>query len=124
MSTTELAVELPVSGPAAPPRSNGELVFAEPWESRAFGIALSLHEADVFPWEDFQAALITAVAEAEATGTDTPYSYYACWLQALEMVLFDRGLVIPQQLEERIAEQRARPAGHDHGDHSHDHTHG
>ena len=31
-----------VDGPAAPPRSNGELVFAEPWESRAFGVAVAL----------------------------------------------------------------------------------
>ena len=31
------------SGPAAPPRDNGELVFAAPWESRAFGLALALN---------------------------------------------------------------------------------
>ena len=33
------------AGPAAPPRDNGELVFAAPWESRAFGLALALNEA-------------------------------------------------------------------------------
>lgn len=119
---TVVDVELPVQGPAAPPRSNGELVFAEPWESRAFGVALSLHQAGVFPWEDFQAALIAAVAEDERTrDPDTPYSYYGCWLEALETVLADRGLVDAEQLRERVAEQLARPAGHDHG---HDHPHG
>jgi nitrile hydratase accessory protein len=122
VSSTDVAVELPVSGPAAPPRSNGELVFAEPWESRAFGVALSLHQAGVFPWEDFQVALIAAVAEDERTrDADTPYSYYSCWLQALETVLSDLGLVDAEQLRERVAEQLARPAGHDHG---HDHPHG
>ncbi|MFD9651474.1 hypothetical protein [Streptomyces mirabilis] len=31
-----MSAPLDIEGPAAPPRSNGELVFAEPWESRAF----------------------------------------------------------------------------------------
>ena len=35
---TAVLPELDVDGPAAPPRSNGELVFAEPWEGRAFGL--------------------------------------------------------------------------------------
>ena len=120
-------VELPVQGPAAPPRSNGELVFAEPWESRAFGVALSLHQAGVFPWEDFQAALIASVAEDERNrDADEAYSYYTCWLQALETLLTRLELVDPEQLRERLAVQLARPAGHDHGhEHGdHDHEHG
>ena len=32
------------SGLAASPRDDGELVFAAPWESRAFGLALVLSE--------------------------------------------------------------------------------
>ena len=36
-----VSAPLDIEGPAAPPRSNGELVFAEPWESRAFGMAVS-----------------------------------------------------------------------------------
>ena len=30
-----LPAELDLDGPSAPPRSNGALVFEEPWESRA-----------------------------------------------------------------------------------------
>jgi hypothetical protein len=52
------AAPLEIDGPAAPPRSNGELVFTEPWESRAFGLALTLYDADVFEWSQFQAALV------------------------------------------------------------------
>ena len=55
-----------IEGPAAPPRSNGELVFAEPWESRAFGMAVTLYEAGVFAWPQFQAALIARIARWEA----------------------------------------------------------
>ena len=53
---------LDVYGPASPPRSNGELVFAEPWESRAFGLALALHDGGAFEWEDFRQELIATIA--------------------------------------------------------------
>ena len=31
---------LDAEGPAAPPRSNGELVFEAPWEARLFGVTM------------------------------------------------------------------------------------
>ncbi|MEW2491787.1 nitrile hydratase accessory protein [Streptomyces sp. NPDC048411] len=37
-------------------------MFAEPWESRAFGMAVSLYEAGAFTWPQFQAALIDRIA--------------------------------------------------------------
>jgi len=76
---------LDVAGAAAPPRSNGELVFAEPWESRAFGMAVTLADAGVFTWDEFRDALVARIAawEAEpAPGED--FHYYRCWLGALE----------------------------------------
>ena len=36
-----MTAPLDLAGPAAPPRDNGELVFAQPWESRAFGMAVT-----------------------------------------------------------------------------------
>jgi nitrile hydratase accessory protein len=121
---------LDIDGPAAPPRANGELVFAEPWESRAFGLAMSLNAGGVFEWEDFRQQLITAVAESEREATEEePYSYYRCWLLALERVLHARGVVSTEQLLARAEELDARPAGHDHDDghgghgHGHDHDH-
>ena len=36
-----------LEGVAAPPRANGELVFAAPWESRVFGVTMALREAGV-----------------------------------------------------------------------------
>jgi nitrile hydratase accessory protein len=101
---------LDVDGPAAPPRSNGELVFAEPWESRAFGLAMTLADGGAFEWEDFRQALIARIAAWEGH----PFSYYRCWLDALERVLVARGLVTDAALRERAAALAARPAGHDH----------
>ena len=57
-----MTLPMDVEGPAAPPRSNGELVFAEPWESRAFAMAVALCEAGVFTWREFQGALIARIA--------------------------------------------------------------
>jgi nitrile hydratase accessory protein len=121
---------LDVEGPAAPPRSNGELVFAEPWESRAFGLAMSLSASGVFEWEDFRRQLIAAIAEAEREpDPEQPYSYYRCWLLALERLLDAGGVVSRAQLVARAEELDARPAGHDHHDghgghgHGHDHDH-
>ena len=62
------------------PRSNGELVFEQPWESRAFGIAAALADQGLFPWKDFQENLIAEVARrADEPGE---YSYYDRWLGA------------------------------------------
>jgi nitrile hydratase accessory protein len=106
---------LEIAGPAAPPRSNGELVFAEPWESRAFGLVVTLFDAGVFEWSQFQAALIAQIAAWER---DHPagecFSYYRCWLAALESVLAQAGLVAPTDVANRAAALATRPAGHDH----------
>jgi nitrile hydratase accessory protein len=103
---------LDIEGPAAPPRSNGELVFAAPWESRAFGLAMALHDGGLFDWESFRQQLIVAVARAEAVGDE--FSYYRCWLEALQAVLEGEGLVDLATIEERTAELACRPVGHDH----------
>jgi nitrile hydratase accessory protein len=110
-------LQLDVEGPAAPPRSNGELVFAAPWESRAFGLAMALHDGGLFEWESFRQELIRAVAGAEAAGGE--FSYYRCWLEALQALLESSGLVDVASVEERTAVLACRPAGHDH-----DHDHG
>ena len=65
-----MTVPMDLEGAAAPPRSNGELVFAEPWESRAFAMAVALNQADAFTWQRFQAALIARIARWEAAPTN------------------------------------------------------
>lgn len=120
-----MTAQLAVDGPAAPPRTNGELLFAAPWESRAFGMAVTLYEAGAFVWPDFQAALIARIAQWEADPGDRPWSYYQHWLGALEDVLARDATVLPHEVTERAGILAARPAGHDHPhDHDHDHDHG
>jgi nitrile hydratase accessory protein len=116
------SVALDVDGPAAPPRSNGELVFGAPWESRTFGMAMALTDAGVLDWETFRNALIGRIRRWE---TDPPegecWNYYRCWQLALEDCLVVSGIVANTGVAERGAELSARPAGYDHGDHKHPH---
>ena len=115
------------SGPAAPPRDNGELLFAAPWESRAFGVALALHDAGRIDWEDFRQALIKEIREWEAAHpSGEGWNYYECWLRSLERVVSGQGLAGADDLRARAALLAARPAGHGHdgaghhGQHGHD----
>jgi nitrile hydratase accessory protein len=112
-----------IDGAAAPPRLNGELVFAAPWESRVFGLAAALRDRGVYDWDEFRVALIAEIADWEkAHGPGEEYSYYTCWQRALLRILTQKGVVLPAELEARERTLAARPAGHDH-DHAHDHDH-
>ncbi|HET6794891.1 MAG TPA: hypothetical protein VFH45_10630 [Acidimicrobiales bacterium] len=55
-------IDVDRSGPAAPPRRNGELVFEAPWEGRAFGMAVALLQHHGLGWEDFRCHLVAAIA--------------------------------------------------------------
>lgn len=123
---TAATLQLDVDGPAAPPRSNGELVFAEPWEGRAFGLTMALVHGGVLDYETFRTALIERIRAWESDPSPgEPFRYYRCWLAALEQVLGTAGLISESDVLARSVQFAARPAGHDHrhdGDH-HDHAH-
>ena len=108
-----MTAELDRDGPAAPPRRNGELVFAAPWERRLFGVTMALHERGVFAWGDFSAHLIDEIARwtASAAAGDA-YPYYEHWERALSRVLDERGVIDPAAVEARARELAALPPGH------------
>jgi nitrile hydratase accessory protein len=87
-----------MEGHAALPRKNGELVFEEPWQGRAFGMAVALHERGVFEWEEFRRALIAQIEAAEAR--PGPFVYYEIWLRTFEELLAGKGLVTGAELDE------------------------
>jgi nitrile hydratase accessory protein len=99
----------------APPRSNGELVFEAPWESRVFGVAAALRERGLFTWDEFRVCLIAEIADWERHhASDEAYSYYERWQAALERLLAQKGLCSGAELEARERALASRPAGHDH----------
>jgi nitrile hydratase accessory protein len=86
-------------GAASLPRKSGELVFHDPWERKAFALAVSLCEQGVFVWDEFRDHLIAEIAASEcAAGPNTPASalpsYYESWLAALEKLLSEKGIAL------------------------------
>lgn len=122
-----LAETLAHGGGAAPPRANGELVFAAPWESRSFGIAVALTEQGTLAWDGFRARLIAEIGGWEASHgrDDAAWSYYEHWLDSLQGLLVEQGLLSAEEIGVRcaeIAERDAHEHGHGHG-HGHEHGH-
>ena len=122
--SASLVDRLGAESATAPPRSNGELVFAAPWESRAFGLAISMVESGQFDWDEFRVHLAARIAVAEQEGTQG-WSYYECWLDALETLSVERGVIDAQDVGDRarVLAERAPGHDHDHGNHDgHDHA--
>jgi nitrile hydratase accessory protein len=119
------APQLTMEEAIAPPRKNGELIFDAPWESRAFGMAMVLHQTSAYTWPEFSsrlAAEISAQAEDAQAERALPVpsgtlwvsgaNYYERWLSSLEKLLVEKGILSTDELEARTAEFAA-------GDHSH-----
>ena len=102
-------------GAAAPPRQNGDLVFAAPWESRLFGLTMALHRSGLFEWDEFRRLLIDEIETWElahpAGGT---WSYYERWQAAFERLLASKDVCAHAELTDRAAALAQRPPGHDH----------
>jgi nitrile hydratase accessory protein len=81
------------------PRSNGELVFAEPWEGRVFSLALALRSRRPYAWTTFGEKLAAALR-------DDSQNYYEAWLRAFESLLIDGGLISEDELHFRASEYR------------------
>lgn len=117
-----------------------EPTFEAPWQARAFAlaVALSSYDADIYSWNDFQRRLVTEVqtgTDAAAGPDDGPSSggstytesiYYEQWLQALERVLLEEGMIESGEVQRRaraFADGDRDASEFVEGEHSHDHAH-
>jgi nitrile hydratase accessory protein len=115
--SAEVILGADVTGPEAPPRRNGELVFDAPWEGRAFGAGIAMAQRGIFSFADLRDRLIAAVAAWERVHEydDARWRYYERWLTALEQVLVEGQLLNEADIETRIAElTRAQADEHRH----------
>jgi nitrile hydratase accessory protein len=87
-------VDAALAGRTALPRDNGELVFEEPWQGRALGMGVVVLERTGASWEQFRRHLVAAIREhPPEPGESAATAYYAAWLDALEALLAERGLL-------------------------------
>ena len=93
--------------PAWPPESadGDEVVFAEPWEARAFAITVVLHDRGLYSWAEWTRALATRIKTATDAGDDG--SYYHHWFGALEDLLAQHGIGSAETARWRDAWQHA-----------------
>lgn len=100
--------------------ADGDMVFKEPWEARAFALVVSLSQAGHFTWAEWVdcfAVQVTKATDAEAAG-QTPKTYYEQWVDAAEALLAEKGLASEEQLFARrlgaiqpTASQHLKPPG-------------
>jgi nitrile hydratase accessory protein len=81
------------------PRDDDGPVFREPWEARAFAMALALHARGLFTWTEWADALAKQIKLAQAEGdVDTGETYYRHWLATLEQLVAAKNLAAPDLL--------------------------
>ena len=76
------------------------VVFDEPWQARAFAIAMALGRGGRYDWETFRQRLINAIGQDASARA----GYYVSWLVALETLLDERGILLHDQIERRAEE--------------------
>lgn len=84
-------------GHGALPRSNGELVFAAPWEGRVLAMAVGVVKTLDLAWDEFRLRLIAEISARPER------AYYESWLAALERLVIERGAVSANNLAELTA---------------------
>ena len=101
------------------PQDDEGVVFAAPWEAKAFALVIHLHQQGSFEWKDWVKTLAGEIAADLTRTVETPY--YQLWLNAVETLVAARGLIDATWLETTRAELLAVQSGEHDDDHDHDH---
>jgi nitrile hydratase accessory protein len=85
------------------PRDQDGPVFNEPWEAQVFALAVRLSEAGCFTWTEWAMTLSQEIKAAQARGDpDLGQTYYQHWLNALERLCIEKGLVGREDMCQRL----------------------
>lgn len=86
-------------------------VFREPWEARAFALALGLHDRGVFDRNEWVNALGEKIAQAQAAGDADPGdTYYRHWRACLAPLVLRKGLTRLDPRARKAGRERSPPA--------------
>jgi nitrile hydratase accessory protein len=69
--------------------------FSEPWQARAFALAVLASRQGCFTWREWTHAL-----SRELQATSDP-AYFDCWLAALQGLLVGKGAIAQDEVSER-----------------------
>jgi len=78
------------------------VAFAEPWQARAFAIAVIAAQRGCFTWSEWTQSLGRELRGASDTDPKVAETnYFDCWLSALQSLLLAKGAVGEAELHER-----------------------
>jgi nitrile hydratase accessory protein len=89
-------------GSAAAVESDPGPAFAEPWQARAFAMAILASRRGCFTWSEWSQALareLQRISHLDQAAQGA--GYFDCWLAALQSLLIDKGAVGQGELGER-----------------------
>lgn len=78
------------------------VAFAEPWQARAFAIAVIASQQGYFSWSEWTHSLgreLQRTSDADPKAAEA--NYFDCWLSALQSLLLAKGAVGRAELHER-----------------------
>ncbi len=93
-------------------RPQNSQLFQAPWQARIFALIVEAVKAGHFPWTDFQARLVAALArndDADGCESDELIErhYFDAWLIAAEETLQALGLIAAGEVDRQIETVRA-----------------
>jgi nitrile hydratase accessory protein len=102
--------------PAALPSDHDGPVFAEPWQASAFALAVHLSERGAFAWSEWSTALGHEIQAGTQRGPEAAAAYFHRWLDALERLCREKGLVDAAEIGRRREEWRQAYLNTPHGE--------
>jgi nitrile hydratase accessory protein len=101
---------------AALPADRAGPVFEEPWQASAFALAVHLSERGAFAWSEWSAVLGHEIQAAAPRGPEESAAYFHHWLDALERLCREKGLVDGVEISRRREQWRQAYLNTPHGE--------
>jgi nitrile hydratase accessory protein len=90
--------------------------FDAPWQAQAFALVVQLNKAGRFSWDEWVRVFSREIARSPfRPGESANDTYYRQWLDALEQIVVERGLLAPGDARERASAWRAAYVNTPHG---------
>ena len=106
----------PLEGLGQIPLDEEGPVFNEPWEAAAFALAVRLSDEGHFTWHELAETLSQEITAAQERGDpDLGNTYYQHWVNALERLCAEKGLVDHDTALERKEQWRQAYLNTPHG---------
>ena len=97
-------------------RDETDPAFDAPWQAQAFALVVRLSKTGHFGWDEwirvFSREIVRSPSRAGESENDT---YYRQWLDALEQIVVEKGLLAPGEAQERASAWRAAYVNTPHG---------